>query len=422
MITNLIHQLDGESSESANSATFDLKKAKNLVRGWPVTIQLYDSGQIGFICRPFMNGERQNRSFSTTKLGTLEEAAKAAVTFCKSVEHVEKTERVSAFPIPLSIRPKLEYHIHEIQQAGLDPIEALKIGFEELKSRQETSSTTFSQAAAAVIEFKRTQGKGDQYVKDLTTQYGAFAKEFGHSRLADITASEIEDFLTDRDIGPVTWNNWRRILNVLWNFAMLPRNKWVMVNVADQVAVKTVSDQEVTAFTVPQAKQVLQIADAQFPRLMPFLVIGMFCGLRISEIERAGWEDIDWDTKTIHAGKYKRKNSMSNRHVNIAPVALAWLERYRQASGPFIETGYAGRRADLQKLRELTFDFDANIFRHTFGSYHNEAFKNSPLTAQEMGHTSAEMIAKHYRKPIPQLVALGFWNLTPDAVLSPVGS
>lgn len=392
--------------------------AKALVRGWPITVAVYESGEVAFVSRPLLNGERQNRTFSAKKWG-LEEAAKMAVDFCKNSKQVEKTEKVSAFPIDLNLRPRLEFYIHEIQEAGLDPIDALKLGFETLKAQHEISLITFNQAAEQVVEWKKTVTRDEKYIRNLKTQYTAFGREFGERKLSDITAAEIEDFLTDRPklVSAVSWKNWKTFLNVLWNFALSPRNKWVKVNVVEHVATKSVQDKEVTAFTVPQAKQVLAAANAELPRLLPFLVLGMFCGLRISEIERASWEDINWVTKTVHAGKFKRKNSMANRYVVIKPAGLAWLERCRKESGPFIETGESGRRADLNKLRELTFDFDHNIFRHTFGSFHIEAFKNAPDTAQQMGHTSVQMIAKHYRKPIPQLVALGFWNLTPEAVL-----
>lgn len=393
------------------------RDAKTLVQGWPITVEIYDSGEVAFVSRPLLNGKRQNRSFSTQKWGTMAEAAKMAVNFCKTAKQVEKTEKVSAYPIPLNLRPRLEFYIHEIQEAGLDPIEALKLGFETLKEQREISLITFNDAVEQVIQWKWTETRAEKYISNLKIQYAAFGREFGDRKLSEITAAEIEDFLADRDINSVSWNNWKTLLSILWNFALLPRNKWVKVNVVEQIATKSAQDKEVTAFTVPQAKQVLAAANAELPRLLPFLVLGMFCGLRISEIERASWEDINWETNTVHAGKFKRKNSMANRHVTIAPAGLAWLERCRKESGPFIETGESGRRADLNKLRELTFDFDPNIFRHTFGSFHNEAFKNSPLTAQEMGHTSVQMIAKHYRKPIPKLVALGFWNLTPEAVL-----
>jgi integrase len=415
--------LDQKSSASANSAMFDIEKAKSLVRSWPsITVDLYDSGHVGFVARPVIHGQRQNRSFSTSKWKTLEEAAKLAIEFCKNVKVVEKTEKVSAFPIPLSIRPKLEYHINEIQEAGFDPIEALKLGFEALKARSEISRITFGEAAIRVIEFKRTQNKGEQYVRDLATQYRAFGKEFGEHKLAEITATDIEDFLSDRGLGPVSWNNWRRLLNILWNFAMLPRNKWVKENAAAQVAIKAENAEEVTALTIEQAKQILKIASSKFERLMPYLVLGMFCGLRRGEIQwddetqkGVKWEDIDWESESIrvHSGKDRM---VSTRYVHLEPVAGAWLKRYA-SEGP-ITTGKNARRADLAELRELTFDFDGNIFRHTYGSYHSQAFKDFGRTQAEMGHYSLQMLIKRYRKPLPKIYALGFWQLFPEAVLN----
>lgn len=367
-------------------------------------------------CAGVVEGKKIRQTFGAKYWGSVEEAFGQAKKWLTNSKKEIKEDRSAFVSVPHSIRPLIAYMTETCEQQGFKLLEVFDEGIKTLVSRKAIVTKSFTEAASDFLKFKERENVGLIYLKDLKTRYNAFSADFGDWKIADITAADIEDWLEDRELNPVSWNNWRRDLVSLWNHAINSRNGWVTRNVAEEVARKKTEDKEVTAFTVPQAKEILAIANEEFPRLMPFLVMGMFCGLRISEIERANWEDIDWETKSVHAGKHKRKNTAANRHVTILPVALAWLERFRLSGGP-ICTGQDARRADLNQLRERTFDFAPNIFRHSYGSFHSQAFKKPADTAQEMGHKSTEMIYKHYRKPMPELVALGFWELTPEAVV-----
>jgi integrase len=221
--------------------------------------------------------------------------------------------------------------------------------------------------------------------------------------------------LDDRDIGPVTWNNYRRLLGVLWSFAVEPRRGWANKNIILEIKEREVKEEEVTALGVQQAKTLLATASDKFPQLIPYLCLGMFAGLRRSEAHSARWEDIDWEAKAIRVTGGKMR-SVTSRYVDLEDAFIDWMKPIAQNEGRLCDGTYK-RRDDLKALRTLTWDFDGNIFRHSYGSYHHAFYKNAALTAAEMGHTSVMMLHKHYRRPIPKEIAARYWALNREVVL-----
>jgi hypothetical protein len=103
---------------------FDRQYARRLIREYrlPITVEQYDSGQIGFVARPIVNGKRLNRSFSTSVYGNLEEAAQAAVNFCKQKEHEVRTERLE------KRESELDLMVNQAVKRGLDPVAVFQTG------------------------------------------------------------------------------------------------------------------------------------------------------------------------------------------------------------------------------------------------------------------------------------------------------
>jgi hypothetical protein len=110
---------------------FDLALCRSLVRRWPVTIERYDSGQVGFVARPTRDGRRHNASFSTSKYASPEKAAEAAIAFCKEVDqglHAERLERRRRHPIPANILPDIAHLVTQAIGLKMDPVQILRDG------------------------------------------------------------------------------------------------------------------------------------------------------------------------------------------------------------------------------------------------------------------------------------------------------
>lgn len=104
---------------------------RKIVRNWPITVEMYQSGTIGFVARPGGQRNRVNKNFSRAKYGSEEEAAQAAIAFCKQHKRgeYEKALRFSeAHPIPDEVRAHLSILVKQATDAGVDPVQAMKSG------------------------------------------------------------------------------------------------------------------------------------------------------------------------------------------------------------------------------------------------------------------------------------------------------
>lgn len=415
-----------ESSASANSAQYDLKTLKRMCGG-DQSIRPLKSSHTGLYyaweayagaLEDPKTGElrKQRKQFNFGKYGSPQEALADAKTWVTDMRKVSNAEKGAVIALPMALRTSLLYLVELCEKEGVDVVEMCRLGLETVKAKKVSQAITFEQAAKLTLAQKQREDASPAYLKDLRDFYKDAGNSFNDELLHEISADEIEEWLEDQDVGPVTWNNYRRKFGVLLSFAANPRNGWVKENVIGQVIQKEVKTDEVTALTPAQAKTLLATATRQLPRLVPYLCVSMFAGLRRSEAERAVWDDIDWETESMRVSGGKMRSATS-RYVHLQPVFIDWMKPLAAASGDQICTGRHARRADLKVLRGLTFDFDGNIFRHSFGTHHYRAFNNPQATIVEMGHTTPAMLFKHYRKPVPQTVAQKFWELTREVVM-----
>jgi hypothetical protein len=86
-------------------------------------------------------------------------------------------------------------------------------------------SCTVKQLVDEILSGKKADGASHRYIKDLKSRLNQFAASFGGKQVASITTIEIDQWLrclTDlkgKPVAPTTRNNFRRILNVTFNFA-----------------------------------------------------------------------------------------------------------------------------------------------------------------------------------------------------------
>ena len=182
----------------------------------------------------------------------------------------------------------------------------------------------------------------------------------------------------------------------------------------------------------------LRAAEIIEPRLVPYLAIGIFAGLRPQNELRL----LDWENINLEAGllKVTRRTSKTARvrHVPIASNLAAWLGHVPKAErkgslfysrrflleiveaaridakgnpAPFkMEDGKAvfKKSAKLKPVR-----WGADIMRHTFCSYRQAVIKNIAQLCEEAGNTPA-IARAHYLNPrASEAEVKKFWAIMP---------
>jgi hypothetical protein len=222
----------------------DIEYCKKLVRDWPITVEVYNSGQIGFCARPMVNGRRFNKNFSTSKWGSADRAADAAISFCQKTlqKHSPLQTRGVQDAIPARFLSQYESLHHQAVTHGVDPIEVLRSGI-QARIHELSNELTLSQVVQRFILIQATKGLKEGYLQDLRGFYAAFDSDFGRVKMADLAPEDVELWLRKRMHekvikSPLTWNDWRRKLLQLWEFALMPENGWVPRNVVEEIPQK----------------------------------------------------------------------------------------------------------------------------------------------------------------------------------------
>ena len=155
------------------------------------------------------------------------------------------------------------------------------------------------------------------------------------------------------------------------------------------------------------------LAESSDNDLLAFHAIGLFTGLRVTEIKALDWRDVDFVGGFVHVGARISK-TRSRRLVPILENLRTWLQPIATPSGPVLlnpDTRY--RHEDARRRAGIT-EWPNNAMRHSFVSYRLAATQNAPQTALESGHDQA-VLFKHYRELVRPKDAERFFSIRPAA-------
>jgi integrase len=164
-------------------------------------------------------------------------------------------------------------------------------------------------------------------------------------------------------------------------------------------------DSPPSIFTPPETKKLLQAALSYDPGLIPYLAIGLFAGVRPLEIQRLARADISERYIEIKAAKAKTRK---RRLVSLSGNLKQWLA----LGGDLPLTNKRKRLAQILKLTGINWQPD--IMRHSFASYHLALHQSADKTAFELGHRDSKMLFAHYRELVSFEAANAYWNITPS--------
>jgi integrase len=268
----------------------------------------------------------------------------------------------------------------------------------EAKSR----SIKFSELVTKMLAAKKGDKRSVRHVADLKFRLNRFAEKFGEHLVAEITVTQIDDWLREQGASQQSRENFRKVLHSAFSYALKhgysPKNP-----AADAERIKV--QRGVPAVLTPA--QLRSLFAKAPPEIVPYIALSAFGGLRTAEIECLDWRAIDLGQNLIQVGSDQKTG---HRWVEIQPNLANWLAPYKKDSGPV-----APRKA--MRLRKTAADnaeiiWVDNVLRHSFGSAHAVKFKNTTLTASQMGNTPSVLL-KHYRNLITPAAAKEWFDIVP---------
>jgi len=176
---------------------------------------------------------------------------------------------------------------------------------------------------------------------------------------------------------------------------------------------------EIHIFTVDEIKKLVENASA---RLLPYIVIGAWAGLRGAEIQRLDWSEVDLQDGFIEVKGEKAKTE-TRRLVPIKPNLAVWLKDVHKKSGavcPFtnvvsqlmkvvatINKARPDGSPDKDKLR-----WKRNALRHSYISFRVAECADVPRVADESGN-SVTVIRINYLKRLKPQQAQAWFDVMP---------
>jgi len=316
-----------------------------------------------------------------------------------------------------------------------------------------------------LLTAKRADKCSERYVQCLKYNLGKFAARF-KGNIGAVSGGEIDSWLRASGLSPRTRNNIRTSLHTLFGFAegkrYLPKDH----DELESVPVVNDRDGEIEVFTPAELTEILSCAS---DRMIPFLTLGAFAGIRHAEIQRLEWSDIRFDDGSITIGASKAKTA-SRRLVPIVPNLRGWLMKHRKADGLVVshrnvafelhliakranelrraawaetygvtaETLEANTAAVKKTAKKSTvrgkqkgevppgaetaelegwkpFAWKHNALRHSFISYRVALVEDVAKVSLEAGN-SPRMVFSNYRELVRSADAEKWFGITPEAV------
>jgi integrase len=266
------------------------------------------------------------------------------------------------------------------------------------------------QAVDEMIAQATRDGKSEERVHQLESYLNRFKAAF-NCNLTELTSKLVSEFLSSMKVKERTKKNCRDVLNAFFRWCVgagyLPKGQDLMEHVQKYGGRKT---GEIQIFTPEELRKLIAAADE---RLLPYLVIQAFAGIRGREIQRLDWSDIDLEDGFIEISSEAAKTDV-RRLVPIKPNLKAWLLPLAKKSGavcPF--KNLANQLSDLAADAEVKWK--KNALRHSYISYRVAECADVPRVADESGNSPAVIRTNYLRRVKPPQAAEWFGILPAPA-------
>jgi len=381
------------------------------------TVKLYsykDRGRAMHQLAYYVAGKRKLRNFSVKSeaettawqiVGQLTNGSKDVQAIrTPELESLVAARRVLAPGFPLHVA--VEEHAQAVGRLGSATLREA-VDFFLRHNRSDVPRLTLAEAAEQFAASRRQAGCSEHYISQCRKTVADLAKVFPNRTLPDLRTAELEAWLGGLTLSPKTKNGMRIILVACGNWAegrgYLVKGGSPFPAMVRYKEIKT----PVAIYTPEQIASLLKAADAT---LRPFLAIGAFAGLRVAELQRLDWREIDLERGFITVAAHKAK-TRQRRLVPISDNLKLWLTPCKQTSGPVC----------LHKRPQIAaaalcegFKWITNGLRHSCISYRLAVLNDTARVALESGN-SPEVIFQHYRELVTPEAAKAWYAVAPQA-------
>lgn len=312
---------------------------------------------------------------------------------------------------------------------GLDLLDAAKHYAAFIKTSR--SGIPLSEAVERFLKTRSGSEYSPVYKKAIAHRLKRLVEMFPDRTTRQLSSSDVDAFLSGCG-GIESVKGFRSTTKAFFNH-------WVEEGQCDKNPVRKGKSEDVTyAVEILSPEQCAILLASCTADTLPSVAIGMFAGLRSSEIERLNWSNVRLSESVIILGKEVARKTGSRRVVPIHPTLAKWLQPYAKESGMIqpsdfrklfdrvrvtagFKPSFSKRNDDeLQALlkaskgrKEKLTPWPSNCLRHSAISYAMADCGDQSKVASWAGNSPA-MIKKHYDAQATPSAAVKFYSITPD--------
>jgi integrase len=276
-----------------------------------------------------------------------------------------------------------------------------------------------SKAVNEIVQQARADGKSAMRLKQLSNVLDRFAESFNVA-VQDVSPTLISQYLARLPLAERTRKNHRDVIKFFNRFCVL---RGYLKKGTDWLeGVQNYSARKLGAieiYTPDEMKLLLSKADK---RLVPFLAIGAFAGLRHAEIARLDWSEIelaDGAGESFIEVRADKAKTQTRRIVPVKDNLKAWLLPHRKAAGkvcPFENTTKqllktAAATGEAAK-ETMPLKWKKNALRHSCISYRVAECGDVPRVSDESGN-SVQVIRSNYLRRVKPASAAEWFGIMP---------
>lgn len=291
----------------------------------------------------------------------------------------------------------------------------------ELEHSKKQKSITVADAVDEFLSWKRRSNKRDRTVASLEHELSAFFSGRLNKQLGTIGRKACEAWILgpvrDRTSGadtsdPSTGRTQRNRKARLHSFyAWALKKKLIDTNPVQGIECAELDESEPEILTLDECRRLLAATqDFNAGMMMPYTVLGLFCGIRPAELSRLTWENVSFEDRTVTIRGAAAK-LRARRNIEIPSNAVEWLAPYALKGTPIFPPN---TRKSLEAIREsagLTL-WKQDCMRHTALSARLALGISEGEVATWAGN-SPDILHRHYKGLMSRKQAEAFWSIQP---------
>jgi integrase len=249
--------------------------------------------------------------------------------------------------------------------------------------------------------------------RQIKHKLGLFAEQFGHLKLGQLSAQDIEDWIEDFDgvKSEVTFNDYRKHVRALLQ-PYVKRGE-LRLNPAAEIVKRDDSAGEIGILTVEEAARLFSFAQASEKYRVALGRLGLeaFAGLRFSSGCRLEKKEINFEDRGILLPKLKIKTRKRHYIDGLPNQVWAWLKITPEACWDLTARQYIELKSNL--FIEAGVPHPHNCLRHSFCTYDIAAHKNPGRTATILCHRNQLLLWDRYKGNASEANGRRYQTITP---------